>query len=128
MTTFIIDDVPSDCEVSEIFQDGWIATTEPIVETLVYEGEIVYILFGNCPPVITVEIDIKPNSNPNSINTNSMGKVPVAILGSESLAVTETNPSSSASGPDGATPVHLQDGFLPADHYEDVNDYGFWIL
>ncbi|MCH8990700.1 MAG: hypothetical protein IIA44_02975 [Acidobacteria bacterium] len=32
--------------------------------------------------VITVDLDIKPHSSPNSINTKSRGKIPVAILSS----------------------------------------------
>jgi hypothetical protein len=32
------------------------------------------------PQVIEVEIDIKPGSDPNAINTKNMGVIPVAIL------------------------------------------------
>lgn len=40
------------------------------------------------PPVtLTVQIDIKPEESPNSINLSSRGTVPVAILGSQSFAV-----------------------------------------
>ena len=39
-----------------------------------------------------VEIDIKPGSDPNSINTKSMGLVPVAILGSDSFDATTADP------------------------------------
>jgi parallel beta-helix repeat protein len=40
-------------------------------------------LFDECgcaPPVVQVTIDIKPGSDPNSINPKSKGKIPVAIL------------------------------------------------
>jgi len=40
------------------------------------------------PPVITVDIDIKPQSCPNPLNVNNKGLLPVAILGSEDLDVT----------------------------------------
>ena len=38
---------------------------------------------GCAPPVIEVIIDIKPGSDPNSINFKSKGKIPVAILSAE---------------------------------------------
>ncbi|MHC4535124.1 MAG: hypothetical protein ACYS6K_14340 [Planctomycetota bacterium] len=40
-------------------------------------------------PVLSVDIDIKPGSYPNSINLGSNGKVPVAILSSDTFAATE---------------------------------------
>jgi len=39
-----------------------------------------------------VEIDIKPGSDPNSINPNSMGLVPVAILTTDDFDATSVNP------------------------------------
>jgi len=47
------------------------------------DGEDMGRLFDECgcaPPVIEVTLDIKPGSDPNSINPKSKGKVPVAIL------------------------------------------------
>ena len=50
------------------------------------------------PPVFApgfeVEIDVKPGSDPNSVNTNSKGVLPVAILGSEIFDVTQIDQSS----------------------------------
>ena len=40
-----------------------------------------------------VEIDIKPGSDPNSINPNSMGVVPVAILTTDIFDATTVDPS-----------------------------------
>ena len=40
-----------------------------------------------------VEIDIKPGSFPNSINPNSMGLVPVAILTTDTFDATTVDPS-----------------------------------
>ena len=76
-----------------------------------------------------VEIDIKPGSDPNSINTKSMGVVPVAILGSADFDVTEVDVSTLTFGPDSATPAHdLSDPDTYADHLQDVNGDGFLDL
>jgi parallel beta-helix repeat protein len=47
------------------------------------DGQDMGRLFDVCgcgPPIVEVTIDIKPGSDPNSINPNSKGKIPVAIL------------------------------------------------
>ncbi len=69
---------------------------------------------------VEISIDIKPGSDPNSINTKSMGVVPVAILGSDTLDVTTVDYENIEFGPDGAMPVHVA--------LEDVNDDGFTDL
>ena len=78
---------------------------------------------------IPVDIDIKPWSDPNSINTKSNGVVPVAILGSASFDVTTVDASTLNFGPDGAGPGHdLTDLDVLADHYEDANGDGYMDL
>ncbi len=49
---------------------------------------------GKCKvaPVIEVTIDIKPDSDPNSINLGENGLLPVAILGSQDFDVTKIDP------------------------------------
>jgi len=84
--------------------------------------------FSQQPENIDVDIDIKPGSFPNSINPRSMGLVPVAILGSDSLDVFDVDVTTLSFGPGGATPVHLDNGAVAAEHYEDVNDDGFTDL
>jgi len=78
----------------------------------------------NCP-----DVDIKPGSDPNSINTKSNGVVPVAILGSVSFDVTQVDVTTLAFGPSGASPAHdLTDPAVYASHLEDVNLDGFTDL
>jgi hypothetical protein len=66
---------------------------------------------------ITVDVDIKPGSDPNSINLHAKGVVPVAILGSDSLDVDDVDVSSLTFA--GSTPRPRGNGTVGA--YEDVN-------
>lgn len=78
------------------------------------------------PDCNDIEIDIKPGSYPNSINPNSKGVIPVAILGSASFDVTDVDVTSLEFGPNGAAPVHdLTDPDVYAEHLQDVNGDGF---
>jgi hypothetical protein len=45
------------------------------------------------PPVLAIEIDIKPGSDPNSINLKSRGVVPVAVLTTDDFDATTVDPS-----------------------------------
>jgi hypothetical protein len=79
--------------------------------------------------VLRVEIDIKPWSDPNSINPRSMGTVPVAIFGSDSFDVTDIDVTTLEFGPAGATPRHdLTDPLVYASHLEDANGDGYMDL
>ncbi len=49
-----------------------------------------------CSAVVGVDIDIKPGSDPNSVNVNTRGVLPVAILGGPDLDVEEIDISSVA--------------------------------
>jgi hypothetical protein len=70
------------------------------------------------PATITVTIDIKPGSDPNSVNPRSKGVIPVAVLGSMDFDTTQIDVSTVFFGPAKASPVH--DG-----HIEDVDADGF---
>lgn len=75
--------------------------------------------------VIEVSVDIKPGSFPNSINPDSKGVIPVAILTTSTEAgepvtfdATTVDARTVRFGPDGATMVHKN------AHLEDVDDDG----
>lgn len=53
--------------------------------------------FTNAVP--TVEIDVKPGSDPNCFNLNGHGVIPVAILGSEDLDVYDVDTDPDATYP-----------------------------
>jgi len=69
-----------------------------------------------------IGIDIKPGSDPNSINLDSNGVVPVAILGSEDFDAAEVNPLTVTLS--GAV-AKLKGNSGNAGSLEDVNDDGY---
>ena len=73
--------------------------------------------------VIVAEIDIKPGSDPNSINPSLEGDLPVAILGSDSFDVADVDVTTLAFGPGDAPFDHSQ-----GPHFEDLNGDGFTDL
>jgi hypothetical protein len=79
---------------------------------------VAYDITGSpCAP-IEVDCDIKPGSDPNSINLKSKGVIPVAVLGSATFDVTTINVTTLMF--EGASPVHWA--------YEDVNQDSFTDL
>ena len=65
----------------------------------------------------TVNLDIKPGSDPNSINPNSKGEIPVAVLSTENFDATTIDASTVSFG--AATQESHNTG-----HIEDVNGDG----
>jgi hypothetical protein len=65
-----------------------------------------------------VEIDIKPGSDPNSINLKSRGVVPVAILTTDTFDATTVDPLSIKFGSSGVIEAHKR------GHVEDVDGDG----
>jgi len=74
------------------------------------------------PPVIEVEIDIKPGSDPNCINLDSNGVIPVAILGSATFDAADVDPSTVTL--EGAA-VRLKGKSGNYGSLEDVNNDGY---
>lgn len=67
---------------------------------------------------IVVDVDIKPGSDPNSINLKSNGVIPVAILTTDFFDATTVDGTTVQFGPNGASPVHGE------GHLEDVDEDG----
>jgi hypothetical protein len=70
-----------------------------------------------------VGIDIKPGSDPNSINPSLSGDLPVALLGSDGFDVADVDVTTLAFGPGGASPDHSQ-----GPHFDDSNGDGLTDL
>jgi len=70
------------------------------------------------PPVVNVDIDIKPGSFPNSINIRSHGVIPVAILTTPSFDATTVDAATVRFGPGNAVEAHGH------GHVEDVDGDG----
>ena len=97
---------------SSISQSDWFAAGGTEEQT-----PISWLLYKDASPV-SATIDIKPSSDPNSVNPRSKGVVPVAVLGSIGFDATQVYFLTVTFGSDGASTAH--DG-----HVEDINDDGF---
>jgi hypothetical protein len=75
------------------------------------------------PEALSVDLDIKPGSDPNSINPSLKGNLPVAILGSDIFDVADVDVTTLAFGPSGASFDHSH-----GPHFEDLNGDGFTDL
>jgi hypothetical protein len=73
------------------------------------------------PTMLTVDIDIKPGSYPNSINPKNKSVIPVAILTTESFDVTTVDPLSVKFGPSSATESHGKGHIEDADGDGDMD-------
>ncbi len=81
-------------------------------------------LFG--PTLITVDIDIKPGSDPNSINLGNKGRIPVAILTTDDFDAADVDPATVTLGNDDGNDTFVatrKKGSLKAS-LEDVDDDG----
>lgn len=103
----------------------WIdAAAEAVLGFLVTGGNPFRVATGP-PEVIVVEIDVKPGSFPNCFNLNGHGVIPVAVLGSAELEVTEIDPQSLLF--DGLR-VRVRGKRGPLCSFEEVDGDGFLDL
>jgi hypothetical protein len=72
--------------------------------------------------VLTVDVDIKPGSDPNSINLCSGGAVPVAILGSDTFFVSDVKTDDTLRFAEAAVKVVGRKDPHTLCSYQDVND------
>jgi len=108
-----------------------------ITGNLVISGDLVYaatrdagirvIEFG--PEFVSaasiVALDIRPGSESNIVNVCSAGRLPVAILGSESIDAESIDGNRLRFGPNGASPIHdLADPVKSPRHLIDVDGDG----
>jgi len=84
-------------------------------------GDEVSVLINLCD--LPIDLDIKPGSDPNSINPSLAGDIPVAILGSDTFDVADVDVMTLAFGPSRAAPDHSQ-----GPHFEDLNGDGLTDL
>lgn len=87
----------------------------PVILTV---GETVVPVYPTSVPVFLIAIDVKPGSYPNCFNVNGKGVIPVAILGSDLLDVSDVDPSSLAFGGLG---VRVKGSERPSCGTEDTN-------
>ncbi len=73
------------------------------------------------PPVVPVQIDIKPGSFPNSINPRSRGKIPVAILTTDSFDATTASPKTLRFGPTGTEAAPVRSALADVDRDGDID-------
>jgi hypothetical protein len=111
-----------DFRVSEVVPEDYLQTFPEVPGywgvTLSPGQVLTDINFGNRMTEITVQIDIKPGSDPNSINLKSNGVIPVAVLTDESFYAASVNATTVLFGRTGyeAEPDHYS--------FEDVDDDG----
>jgi hypothetical protein len=75
---------------------------------------------GKCK-VTTVTIDIKPGSDPNSINPRSRGKIPVAILTTNDFDATTVDPNTVLFGATGTEAAPVQSALEDVDRDGDTD-------
>jgi len=78
------------------------------------------------PMPMEIQIDIKPGSDPNSINLTSAGVIPVAILGSPGFDATLVDPGTVSLA--GAAVKMVGKGNMLLAHIDDVNGDGLLDL
>jgi hypothetical protein len=95
---FIIGSVPSDPGTYDGFFKRIIWTredgqgTSSIIVDCRAKGAAITLAPSGGAPIINLDVDIKPDSEDNTIKLGSLGVVPVAILSTDDFAATDINP------------------------------------
>ncbi len=108
-------------EAVAINSHGQIVGSRGVAPVTSPDDETVAMLWEASPPVITVEIDIKPGSPENTINLHSHGVVPVAILSDANFDATHVDPATVRLA---GAPVRFQGNGAPLAEVRDVNGDG----
>jgi hypothetical protein len=90
---------------------------------VLFRNLFAYLSETACHLPISTNIDIKPDSDTNSINPSLEGDLPVAIIGSDDINVEDVDVDTLAFGPNGAPFDHSN-----GPHFEDLNGDGFTDL
>ncbi len=85
--------IPDTYSIEEAVQPGWLNTTSLCQDVTLSPGGSESLSFGN-QQEIKVSVDVKPKSCPNPLGTKSKGVLPVAVMGSLDLDVTQIDPAS----------------------------------
>lgn len=89
---------PTDCchwaggSTKDAGHSGAYAVTSQQTWSFSQNRQYAHVIVEIRPGILTIIIDIKPGSYPNSINRSSQGNLPVALLGSSDFDVTMTDP------------------------------------
>lgn len=94
----------TDSGLTQVFWDDDHPDVSSVIANDDTSASFEYELTGDCHTFVAswlqvtkeseVEIDIKPHSDPNAINTRSRGVIPVAILSTEDFDATDVDPAS----------------------------------
>jgi hypothetical protein len=114
---------PSSLKLQHFESTAWVdVTTSNNTTTNTICGQVTsFPFFAVAERLISVCVDIKPGSYPNTINLGSNGVVPVAILSSATFDARTVNPSTVTLA---SAPVKLTGKGTPMSSYQDVNGDG----